>query len=146
MFVWTGWGIVALPVLIVGVFGGMLAAHVLFPGLAEQDNHSGLLFGGGAAGLVASGGAIYLLGLAFNRHSDWTADHTIYNQPMERAGLGFVFFGVLALPFALVDFVPTQAVWWVFGGWAALVLTVTIVLAIRREKQKEREREARSAR
>jgi len=135
---WTGWGVLALPLVVAGVFGGAVAAVAALPDLAEQSgsdiDHSGVPLGGIALGLMVAGGLAYLLGTALNRRRRpdgswrWTDRHTLYDVPVQRFGRGCTVAGVFFLPLAAVGFVPAAAVWVLLIGWAALVITGLVLL------------------
>jgi hypothetical protein len=144
---WSGWGILALPVLTLGIFGGMLGTTAIFYDLAASEghgiDHAGVPLGGLAVGVIIGGVLTTLLGLALNRrrHRDgtWYATdrHEFFEKPVENVGLGAVVTGIVLLPLALVHFVPTLVVWIVFLGWAALVITAVARLVKRRRARED---------
>jgi hypothetical protein len=142
---WSGWGILALPLIIGSAIGGPFAAVSLLHDLAVQGDdgidHGGVPFGGLALGLLVGGGVIYLLGVALNRRRSpdgswfWTDRHELGEFPVESVGRFVSIVGLLAIPLSTVQFVPAAVVWTLVIVWAALVTTGLVVLS-RRQKAK----------
>ncbi|MFE1247967.1 hypothetical protein [Streptomyces sp. NPDC058735] len=144
MIRWYGWGVLALPVLVVSLFAGVGVATSLLWDLAAQGgdriDHGGVPLGGLAVGLIVGGLLNQALGVALNtrRMPDGTRVRTNRHGlgddvPVERFGRGQAITGILALPLCTVQFVSAPVVWTLVIAWTVLVVTALVRPARRGE-------------
>jgi hypothetical protein len=136
---WTGWGVLAYPILMLACCGGPFGAYAAFQDQASPNDdgieRSGVPLGGLAVGLVLGGLVIYLLGLALNVRG---ARHTVFEVPVQDLGRGTAVAGVLLLPLAAVGFVAAGVVWGLLIGWVVAVIAALVALSRRRKRMVRR--------
>lgn len=137
-FRWSGWGILALPMLIASVLGGAAGALKLFHDQiyhgTDQIDRGGIILGGIAVGVILGSGLLYLLGNALNGQKQpdgstvWTDRHTVFDLPLEEVGWLFGAVGVALFPLTTIGFLPAVAIWILFLSWAVATIVIGLKL------------------